>query len=522
MTALFLFVVANLLQNCGNSGIITEIFVKEINMEKKQVVSRFAPSPTGYMHIGNLRTALYAYLVARASGGKFIVRIEDTDQNRYVAGAEEVIFDTLRTAGLDYDEGPDRDGGHGPYRQSERKSIYLEYANKLVREGKAYYCFCDKKEPHSDIFDADSQAEINTGDPCRELSEEQVAELLSQKKSFVIRHKVEKTGTTTYFDHVFGEISVENKNLHDIILIKSDGMPTYNFAHVIDDHLMGVTHVLRGNEYIISTPQYVQLHCDLGFALPEYYHLPLIMGKDAEGNVSKLSKRHGAVSFADLVSQGYLPEAIVNYIALLGWHPGDSDREIYSLKELTEVFSPDDIRKSAAIFDYDKLKWMNSQYILGMSLAEFREKAMPFIENTLTREVYDIDKLCEILQPRVQIFGEIDEKIEFFQCLDDFDITLLFNDKKKTNPQNAQQILETALEKLQKVELSDWHNDELFEQLSQVGVELELKPISVMWVIRVALSGRTVTVGGATEIMQILGKSETLIRLNSALARLKN
>ncbi len=491
-------------------------------MEKKQVVSRFAPSPTGYMHIGNLRTALYAYLVARSNGGKFIVRIEDTDQNRYVAGAEEVIFETLRTAGLDYDEGPDRDGGHGPYRQSARKAIYLEYAEKLVREGKAYYCFCDKKEPHSTDFDENSTAEMDIVDPCRGLNSEQVAELLAQKKSYVIRHKVNKTGITTYFDHVFGEISVENKNLHDIILIKSDGMPTYNFAHVIDDHLMGVTHVLRGNEYIISTPQYVQLHNDLEFELPEYYHLPLIMGKDAEGKISKLSKRHGAVSFADLIEQGYLPEAIVNYIALLGWHPGDSDREIYSLKELTEVFLPDDIRKSAAIFDYDKLKWMNSQYILKMTPAEFRKKAMPYIENTLTRDVYDVDKLCEILQPRIQTFGEIGEKIEFFQCLEEFDISLLFNDKKKTNSQNAQQILETALAKLQNVELGDWHNDYLFEQLAQVGTDLDAKPISVMWVIRVALSGRTVTVGGATEIMQILGKSETLIRLNSALARLKN
>jgi len=277
---------------------------------------------------------------------------------------------------------------------------------------------------------------------------------------------------------------------------------------------------LRGNEYIISTPQYVQLHNDLGFELPEYYHLPLIMGRDADGNVSKLSKRHGSVSFADLVAQGYLPQAIVNYIALLGWHPGDSEQEIFSLDELVSVFNPDDIRKSSAVFDYDKLKWMNSQYILKMSADEFKQHAMPYIENTLTRDVYDVEKLCEILQPRVQIFSEIGEKIEFFQSLEEFDLNLLFNDKKKTNPENATDILARAIEKLQAVELGDWHNDNLFGQLEQISVEAGYKPISIMWVIRVALSGRTVTVGGATEIMQILGKSETLIRLQTVLNRL--
>lgn len=485
-------------------------------MDKKQVVTRYAPSPTGFMHIGNLRTALYSYLVAKSQGGKFILRIEDTDQARYVEGATQVIYDTLHATGLEYDEGPDRDGGHGPYIQSQRKAIYQEYAAKLVAEGKAYYCFCDKKEHYDDPAPVTS----DTVDPCLALSPADIQTKLDAHTPYVIRHKVNKTGSTHYFDHVFGDITVQNETMHDIILIKSDGMPTYNFAHVIDDYLMGVTHVVRGNEYITSTPQYVLLHQDLGFPLPEYYHLPLIMGKNDDGEVSKLSKRHGAVSFADLVGLGYLPQAIVNYIALLGWHPADSDQEIFSLEELKQVFDPADIRKSSAIFDYDKLKWMNSQYILKMSPAEFREHATPFIANTLTRDVYDIDKLCEILQPRVQIFSEIAEKIEFFQELTDFDINLLFNDKKKTNRENAQEILATALQKLQQVELNNWHNDDLFSVLEQMSTETGLKPVSIMWVVRIALSGQTVTVGGATEIMQILGKSETLIRLQKTLDRL--
>lgn len=489
-------------------------------MDKKQVVSRFAPSPTGYMHIGNLRTALYSYLAAKCCGGKFILRIEDTDQKRYVPGAEEIILETLAIAGLEYDEGPGKDGGHGPYRQSERKQIYLDYAEQLVRENKAYYCFCDKKDPHEQSA-VEDMPQIPEADPCRDLSPEQVSALLASKKSYTIRHKTRKEGKTTYFDHVFGEISVENKTLHDIILIKSDGMPTYNFAHVIDDHLMGVTHVLRGNEYITSTPQYVQLHADLGFELPEYYHLPLIMGKDEAGNVSKLSKRHGSVSFADLIAQGYLPEAIINYIALLGWHPGDSEREIFSLEELKKVFSPDDIRKSAAIFDYDKLKWMNSQYILQMSLEEFCAKAMPYIQKSLTKTV-NFKKLCEILQPRVQILSEVGEKIDFFECLDDFDVSLLFNEKKKTNSENAQLILTRALEKLSGIDPARWHNDELFEELSELSVELGQKTMSIMWVIRVALSGRTVTVGGATEIMEILGKNEVLNRLKNCLGKVND
>lgn len=487
-------------------------------MDKKQIVTRYAPSPTGMMHIGNLRTALYSYLLAKSQGGKFILRIEDTDQARHHEGAEQVIFDTLRATGLRYDEGPDIGGPNGPYTQSERKAIYHEYAQKLIDSGKAYYCFCEKKSAESaeNAENFDTQAM----DPCRNLSAEEVAAKLESGASFVIRHKANHEGETSYFDNVFGEITIQNDTLQDIILIKSDGMPTYNFAHIVDDYLMGVTHVVRGNEYITSTPQYVQIHADLGLPLPEYYHLPLIMGKDENGDVSKLSKRHGSVSFADLVRLGYLPEAIVNYIALLGWHPADTDQEIFSLAELTEIFDPADIRKSSAVFDYDKLKWMNSQYIMKMSADEFKRAAMPFIADTLTHDVYDLDKLCELLQPRVQIFGEIGEKIEFFQDLVDFDINLLFNDKKKTNAENAPLILRTAIEKLEQVALNEWHNDALFAVLEGLCAELNLKPIAVMWVLRVALSGQTVTVGGATEIMQILGKSETIIRLQTTLNRL--
>ncbi len=486
-------------------------------MDKKQVVTRYAPSPTGMMHIGNLRTALYSYLIAKSQGGKFILRLEDTDQARHVEGAEQVIFDTLRVAGLKYDEGPDIGGPHGPYIQSERKEIYLKYADMLIKSGKAYYCFCEKK---SDTPHDEEQIIAPTTDPCRELDADTVAKNLALGKPFVIRHKVNREGTTHYYDHVYGDITVQNDTLHDIILIKSDGMPTYNFAHVIDDYLMGVTHVVRGNEYVTSTPQYVQLHKDLGFPLPEYYHLPLIMGQNADGGVSKLSKRHGAVSFADLVALGYLPEAIINYIALLGWHPAQSDQEIFSLQELVKVFDANDIRKSSAIFDYNKLKWVNSQYILKMTPQEFREHAEPYLANTLTREVFDIDKLYEILQPRVQIFSEIGEKVQFFQELIDFDTNILYNDKKKTNPENTREILNKAIENLSKVELDDWENDILYQKLEEITNSTGYKPISVMWVVRIALSGQTVTVGGATEIMQILGKSETLIRLQTTLNRL--
>ena len=477
----------------------------------KKIVTRFAPSPTGYMHIGNLRTALYSYLLARHNGGKFILRIEDTDRKRFIPGAEEIILNTLKMTGLNYDEGPDIGGPNGPYRQSERKDIYLKYAQDLLNNGNAYYCFCSKEE------DTDSP-EGHKCD-CSALSPEEVKANLVANKPYVIRQRVSKEGTTTYHDHIFGDISIENSTMQDIVLIKSDGYPTYNFAHIVDDHLMGINTVVRGSEYLTSTAQYVALHKALGWETPEYYHLPLIMGRNADGEVSKLSKRHGAVSFADLVEQGYLPEAIINYIALLGWHPKDDELEFLTLNELVREFDADDIRKSAAIFDYDKLKWMNAHYIAGLSLEEFGIRAKPYIDKVITRDLADYEALLKLLQPRVQILSEIPEKIEFFQAMPDFDLNLLANDKKKTTLDNAREILKNSIEVLQGVDA--WENELLFNKLNEVASTLNLKPMSVMWVVRLAVSGNLVTVGGATEIMEVLGKEESLDRLIRTLDRLQ-
>ncbi len=477
----------------------------------KKIVTRFAPSPTGYMHIGNLRTALYSYLLARHNNGKFILRIEDTDRKRFIPGAEDIILNTLKTTKLNYDEGPDIGGPNGPYRQSERKDIYLEYAQQLLDTQKAYYCFCDKDEEND-------SPEGHKCD-CATLSPAEIKAKLEAKTPYVIRQRVPKEGVTTYHDHIFGDISIENSTMQDIVLIKSDGYPTYNFAHIIDDHLMGVTHVVRGSEYLTSTAQYVVLHEALGWETPEYYHLPLIMGRNADGEVSKLSKRHGSVSFADLVENGYLPEAIINYIALLGWHPKDDELEFLTLEDLVREFDADDIRKSAAIFDYDKLKWMNEKYIANLSLEEFGSRAKPYIDQVLTHNLADYEALLRLLQPRVQILSEIPEKIKFFEALEDFDINLLANDKKKTTLENAREILKKSIDILNKVEA--WKNEALFSTLNEVATALGLKPMSIMWVIRLAVSGNLVTVGGATEIMEVLGKDESLTRLNSTLDRLQ-
>ena len=478
----------------------------------KEIVTRFAPSPTGYMHIGNLRTALYSYLIARHSGGKFILRIEDTDRERFVAGAEKVIIDTLHTIGLTYDEGPDIGGPAGPYRQSERKDIYTHYAKMLIDKGCAYYCFCGKEEKQTD----DGNFAAYNGH-CRNLTQAEIDENLAAGKPYVIRFKMPRDGETTYHDNVFGDITVENNTMYDLILIKSDGFPTYNFAHVIDDHLMNVNTVVRGSEYITSTPQYVQIYRAFGWDLPEYYHLPLIMGKNEDGSVSKLSKRHGSVTFADMVANGYLPEAILNYIVMLGWHPKD-EREIFSLNDLVEIFDPADIRKSSAIFDYDKLKWLNAKYLTNMTTSEFGIVAQPFIEKVLTHEVANFDALLRLLQPRVQILSEIPEKIEFFQALPEFDINLLENSKKKTTLENAKIIIKNALEKLNTVD--SWDNDTLFNVLNALAEELGIKSMSIMWVIRLAVSGNVVTVGGATEIMEVLGKAESIARMATTLERL--
>ena len=380
-------------------------------MDNRTVRTRFAPSPTGFMHVGNLRTALYEYLIAKSMGGSFVLRIEDTDQERKVEGAVQVIYDTLQQVGLSHDEGPDIGGEYGPYVQSQRKGLYLPYAEQLVREGKAYYCFCTKERLDS-LHGEDGLGGYDRH--CRDLPAEEVKALLEKGTPYVIRQKMPIEGSTTFHDAVYGDITIENTELEDQILIKSDGYPTYNFANVIDDHLMHITHVVRGCEYLTSTPKYNLLYEAFGWEVPIYVHLPLIMGKDAEGNVSKLSKRHGSTGFADLVKEGYLPETIVNYIALLGWCPKEN-RELFTLKELTEAFSIDGISKSPAVFDYDKLNWFNGEYIRAMSQEAFIEKAMPYFREVFPEGERDWNVLAGILQPRITKFTEIPGLLSF--CL---------------------------------------------------------------------------------------------------------
>ena len=481
--------------------------------------TRFAPSPTGFMHVGNLRTALYAWLLARSQQGKFILRIEDTDRARYVDNAVEVIYKTLEAAGLDHDEGPDVGGDFGPYIQSERKAIYFEYAKKLVASGNAYYCFCEKREEEENSGDDECDAKYASGCPgsCMELSEAEVNAKLASGVPFVIRQKVPKSGCTTFSDAVYGEITIENKVLDDQILLKSDGMPTYNFANVIDDHLMGITHVVRGSEYLSSTPKYNMLYNAFGWEVPTYVHLPLIMGKDADGNVSKLSKRHGSVSFENLVAEGYLPEAIVNYIALLGWS-SKSDREIFSLPELAEVFSVNGLNKSSAVFDYDKLRWMNFEYIKAMTPEKFAAVALPFsgIAGSFLEARWQ--RLASLLQMRVEKLTEIPEKIAFLLELPDFELELFNNKKSKCDPAIAKEILTSVLPKITSIE--DFTAANVNGVLEAYAAEHEVKLGQPMWAFRIAISGVAVTPGGAGEIAEILGKTETLARIEKALARL--
>lgn len=480
----------------------------------KTVVTRFAPSPTGYMHIGNLRTALYSYLIAKSQGGRFIVRIEDTDQERLVEGAVDVILSTLAQTGLDYDEGPLVGGEHGPYIQSERKPIYMEYARQLIASGDAYYCFCTP-ERLAALKENDGFGGYDRH--CRDLDEATVQANLAAGMPYVIRQKMPLEGTTSYVDEVFGEISMENSQLQDQILIKADGYPTYNFAHVVDDHLMGVTHVVRGSEYLTSTPKYVLLYDAFGWERPVYCHLPLLMGKDAEGNVSKLSKRHGAVSFQDLVNSGYLPEAIVNYIALLGWCPKETNEEFFTLDSLKEQFSIAAINKSPSVFDYDKLLWFNGEYIKKMPFEAFLEKAMPYL-NAAIPSIADKAAVARLLHTRVSVFSEIPEKIGFLAALPDYDTALYANKKNKTTPESCAAILDAAIPALEDCE--NWQGDVLFELLKQVAADLGVKSGAVMWAVRIAVAGVPVTPGGATELMEILGKEESLARLKAGRAKL--
>ncbi|MBO5009659.1 MAG: glutamate--tRNA ligase [Clostridia bacterium] len=479
------------------------------------IVTRFAPSPTGYMHIGNLRTALYSYLISKHEGGKFILRIEDTDRERLVEGATDVIKSTLSITGLKYDEGPDVGGDHGPYVQSERKEIYMEYAKKLVDLGFAYYCFCTKERLEA-LHEEDAVGGYDRH--CRNLSKEEVEANLKAGIPFVIRQKMPLEGVTTYHDEVFGDISMNNEELQDQILMKADGYPTYNFCHVVDDHLMGVTHVVRGSEYLTSTPKYVLLYDAFGWDRPTYVHLPLLMGKDAEGNVSKLSKRHGAVSFQDLVADGYLPEAVLNYIALLGWCPKNSETEFFNLKELEEAFTIDGVSKSPSVFDFEKLLWFNGEYIHKMTDEDFNAVIEKFIKVEIPEHI-NKQKMLSLLKARISKLSEIDEKKDFFITLPEYDKELFLNKKNKISDF---EIVKTVLNEAKEIlaGVSSFDNDTLFAALMPVAEKLAIKTGTLMWCVRIAVSGMAATPGGATEIMEVIGKEESLKRIDKAIEKL--
>ncbi len=471
--------------------------------------TRFAPSPTGYMHIGNLRTALYEYLVAKKAGGDFILRIEDTDQKRYVEGAVDIIYDTLKAVGLEHDEGPDKPGAYGPYVQSERLDIYREYAEKLVACGGAHYCFCDLEAIEKQKQEAQAQGKsYKFRDPCRFLSKEEVEKKLANHEPYVIRQTIDPIGKTGFHDEVYGDITVDNDTLDEGVLLKSDGYPTYNFANVVDDHLMAITHVIRGNEYLASTPKYNLIYEAFGWDIPVYIHLAPVM-KDEN---HKLSKRNGDASFQDLVAKGYLPQAILNYIALLGWAP-ETDQEIYTLEELVSAFSVDRISKAPAIFDIEKLTWMNGMYLRAMSLEDFHKLASPYYKDL--PENLDTMAISKILQPRVNILSEIPAMIDFFKNLLEYDTALYTNKKMKTNPEIAIQALNLARDLLSG--WSDWNQADLHDALMDLAKRSGLKNGQLLYPLRIALSGKQFTPGGAIEIAAILGKEESLARLAIAL-----
>lgn len=477
------------------------------------VRTRFAPSPTGFMHVGNLRTALYEYLVAKSQGGTFVLRIEDTDRERLVEGAEEVIYKTLRQVGMQHDEGPDLGGEYGPYVQSERKDLYRPYAEQLVRDGKAYYCFCTKERLES-LHDENGLGGYDRH--CRDLPADEVERLLAAGTPYVIRQKVPLTGSTSFQDAVFGEITIDNKEIEDQVLLKADGYPTYNFANVIDDHLMNITHVVRGCEYLTSTPKYNLLYQAFGWEIPTYIHLPLIMGKNEDGSVSKLSKRHGSTSFEGLMNDGYLPEVITNYIALLGWCPKDN-KEIFSLKELEEAFSIDGISKSPAVFDYDKLNWFNGEYIKAMGAEEFLSHAMPYYKEVFGDEEKPWAVLQSILQARITKFNEIPTVLSFFKEMPEYSTELFVNKKSKTNLENSPEMLKAAIETLE--QLSNWELDTIHDSLISLAEQLGVKNGTLLWPVRIAASGTMVTPGGAMEILTLLGREEALNRLKAGLAK---
>ncbi|AEB99152.1 glutamate--tRNA ligase [Selenomonas sputigena] len=482
-----------------------------------RIRTRFAPSPTGYMHIGNLRTALYGYLFAKSQGGDFILRIEDTDQERFVEGAREVINESLAAAHIIADESPEKGGAFGPYVQSERKAIYKEYAEKLVASGHAYRCFCSAK-----VHAHESESEKFGGYDrhCRDLAPEEIERRLAAGTPYVIRQKMPLTGSTTYRDLILGSITIENSELEDQILLKSDGMPTYNFANVVDDHLMEITHVIRGNEYITSTPKHVLLYEFFGWQLPEFIHLPPVMGKSEDGTVSKLSKRHGAASFGQLLDEGYLAEAVTNYVALLGWSPKDTNQEIFTMEELIGAFSLDGISKSPAIFDYKKLDWMNGEYFKSMDPAAFAKLARPFTGDLPTELAEKWDYAAEVLRPRLSRLGEIKEQIHFLIEMPDYDLDCYTNKRNKTNPEKARALLPEALPMLDSLE--PWTPDTINAALDAFAEQRGEKKGAVMWPLRIAVSGQKVTPGGLTEVLFLLGKKNSLDRLKKSLAKLQD
>ena len=479
----------------------------EARIPKGEVRTRFAPSPTGYMHVGNLRTALYTWLIARHAGGKFILRIEDTDQGRLVEGAVDVIYRTLTECGLDHDEGPDVGGPVGPYIQTERRGFYKEYAELLVEKGCAYRCFCEKSESE------DGESFEKTVDPCRSMSREESDARANAGEPYVIRQKIPEEGTTTFHDEIFGDISVENSTLDDQVLIKRDGLPTYNFANVVDDHLMGITHVVRGSEYLSSSPKYNLLYESFGWEIPHYVHCSPVM-RDQH---NKMSKRHGDPSYEDLIALGYLTDAVVNYVALLGWSPG-GEREIFTMAELAEIFDIKGLSKSPAIFDIEKLKYFNSEYIRAMSVDDFAKAAEPFIRQAVKKPELDPAAIAALLQQRTEVLTDIPEKLDFFDELPEYETELYVHKKSKTDEAGSLEMLKKMLPVFEAID--DWCDENILTAMTDMAAACECKNAKVMWPVRIAVAGKAVTPGGAVEICRILGKEESLRRIEIGIEKL--
>ena len=482
------------------------------DMEKRiptgEVRTRFAPSPTGYMHVGNLRTALYTYLIARHNKGKFILRIEDTDQGRLVEGAVDVIYRTMEQCHLEHDEGPDVGGPVGPYVQTERRGLYKEYAELLMERGHAYRCFCEKTASEEDTGEFD-----RGDDPCRCMSREESDRLAAEGRPYVIRQLIPHDGTTTFHDETFGDITVENASLDDQVLLKRDGLPTYNFANVVDDHLMGITHVVRGSEYLSSAPKYNLLYEGFGWDIPKYVHCSPVM-RDAH---NKMSKRHGDPSYEDLIAQGYLTDAVINYVTLLGWSPR-GEQEIFSMDELIDIFDLAGISKSPAIFDIDKLRYFNSEYIRAMSPEAFAKAAEPYIRRSVKNPAYDAAAIAALLQQRTEVLADIPEKVDFFDELPEYDTELFVHKKSKSDKDSSRDVLEKIVPIFEALPM--WDDEHIMGAMVGLAEAMEAKNAKVMWPVRIAAAGKAVTPGGAVEICRILGKDETLRRLNTALEKL--